>query len=194
MIKRDVVVVGASAGGVEALTRFCSLLPKDFSAAVLITLHVAPDTESRLSHILQRAGQLPVSHAQNGDSLHKGRIYIAPPNHHLYIKDHTLFLSTGPRVNGARPAIDVLFQSAAHVYGPRVIGVILSGMLGDGANGLVSIKAAGGLTLVQDPEEAAFASMPQHGNSRSSQSIGMMPIDDLVKKIIQELTRQVRWK
>jgi two-component system, chemotaxis family, protein-glutamate methylesterase/glutaminase len=188
MTKRDLLVVGASAGGVEALTRFCSLLPKSFDAAVLITLHVAPNSHSHLPQILERAGHLPVTHAKHGGIIQNGHIYVAPPSKHLYVRDHALKLSTGPRVNGARPAIDVLFHSAANVYGPRTIGVILSGMLSDGVDGLLAIKMAGGAALVQDPQEAAFTSMPEVAIQKVPVD-HILPIEQLVSKIV-ELTQQ----
>jgi two-component system, chemotaxis family, protein-glutamate methylesterase/glutaminase len=190
MAKRDLIVVGASAGGVDALTRFCSLLPENLAAAVLIILHVTPSAKSRLPHILDRASPLPVSHAKNGDQLRPGQIIVAPPNHHLYIKDNTLYLSTGPRVNGVRPAIDILFQSAAYTSGHRVIGVILSGMLGDGANGLLSIKRAGGIALVQDPKEAVFSSMPEIAIQKAPVD-DVLPIDQLVEKIIRLIEQPI---
>ena len=161
MAGQDIIVIGASAGGIEALTGLFASLPADLPAAVLVTVHVPPYAISSLPDILSRAGALPAAHAQDGEPLQNGRIYVAPPNHHLLVDDGAVRLSLGPRVNYSRPAIDPLFTSAARVYGPRVAGILLSGMLDDGTAGLQEIKAAGGVVLVQDPEEALSRSMPK---------------------------------
>jgi two-component system, chemotaxis family, protein-glutamate methylesterase/glutaminase len=190
MATRSVIVIGASAGGVEALTRLCGLFPKNLAAVVIIALHITPNATSRLPQILSRVSQIPVRHARNGDPIQNGQILVAPPNHHVYINNHTIKLSTGPRVNGARPAIDVLFQSAAYTFGPGVIGVLLSGMLDDGTDGLLEISRAGGVALVQDPDEAAFASMPQNAIQKVAVD-AVLPIDQLAEKIIAFTGEQV---
>jgi two-component system, chemotaxis family, protein-glutamate methylesterase/glutaminase len=156
---RDIVVVGASAGGVEALTRFVSAFPPDLHAAVFIVLHVSP-TGSVLPSILGRATPLPVAHAEDGQPIEHGRIYVAPPNCHMLVEDGRIRVTAGPRQNGHRPAIDPLFRTAAWAYGGRVVGVILSGVLDDGTLGCVSIAARGGVTLAQDPADATYDSMP----------------------------------
>ncbi len=135
-------------------------LPNNFPAAILVAVHVPPDRISRLPEVLARSGTLPAWHAQAGMSIEPGHIYVAPPNRHLFIEDGHLHLSSGPRENGSRPAIDVLFRSVAEVAGARAIGVLLSGLLDDGTQGLAAIKQHGGITIVQDPQEAEFASMP----------------------------------
>ena len=161
MAGRDIIVIGASAGGVEALTGLVTALPGGLSAAVFVTVHIPPYAVSSLPEILSRAGTLPAAHALDGEPVQNGRIYIAPPNHHLLLQDGAVHLSLGPRVNHTRPAVDPLFMSAAQVYGPRVIGIVLSGMLDDGTAGLQEVKAQGGVALIQDPQEALFRSMPQ---------------------------------
>ncbi|GAA2618538.1 chemotaxis protein CheB [Dactylosporangium fulvum] len=157
---KGLVVVGASAGGVEALRTFAAGLPAGLEAAVCVVLHVPRSGISTLPHILNRSGPLPAAHAAEGCALEAGRIYVAPPNFHVLVNDGRLRLSRGPAENGHRPAADPLFRSAARSWGSSVVGVVLSGSRDDGASGLATIARHGGLTLVQDPEEALYRSMP----------------------------------
>jgi two-component system chemotaxis response regulator CheB len=155
------VVVGASAGGVEALSALVAGLPPGFPAAVLVVLHIPGHTPSQLHHILARAGSLPAIQAVDGAPILSGCIYVATPDRHLMIDGNHLRLTRGPKENRARPSINVLFRSAAYSFGRRVIGIVLSGMLDDGTAGLWTIKDRGGMAMVQTPEEASFPSMPQ---------------------------------
>jgi two-component system chemotaxis response regulator CheB len=159
MPTKDIVVIGASAGGVEALISLVSRLPADFSGSVFVVVHVPADTASMLPQILTRRGPLVASHPKDGESIQKGRIYVAPPDFHLILEGNRVRLVRGPKEHGVRPAVDPLFRSAALEFGPRVVGVILSGNLDDGSGGIIAIKERGGTTIVQDPSEALYPGM-----------------------------------
>lgn len=159
--RHDVVVIGASAGGVASLQQLVARLPAGFQAAVFVVLHVPQEGTSVLPNILRRAGSLPASHAVHGDVIRDGHIYVAPPGFHLTIEPGRMRVTRGARENGYRPAIDPLFRSAALRFGSRVIGVILSGSLDDGTLGLRDVKDAGGIAIVQDPSDTAWPSMPE---------------------------------
>ncbi len=156
----DIVVIGASAGGVEALSQIVQQLPSGFPAAVFVTLHFPANAISVLPSILGRAGNLPVEHASDHQRIVHGRVYVAPPDHHLLLFPGVLRVVRGPKENGNRPAVDPMFRSAAVAYGSRVIGIVLTGNLDDGTAGLLAIKRRGGTTIVQDPADALFPAMP----------------------------------
>jgi two-component system chemotaxis response regulator CheB len=159
--KRDIAVVAASAGGVEALTSLARGLPADLPVALLVVLHFPPTATSRLPEILSRAGPLEAETARHGQIARAGMIHVAPPDRHMVLSGNRIFLLDGPRENGVRPAADPLFRSAASSMGDRVMGVVLSGTLDDGAAGMAAIQAYGGATLVQDPDEALSDGMPR---------------------------------
>lgn len=161
MQRKDIIVIGTSSGGIEALKELVAQLPADLRASVFIVLHVAPYSLGILPEILERAGRLPASNARDWETIREGHIYIAPPDHHLLVEASGYMRATrGPRENRFRPAIDPLFRSAAHAFGPRVIGVILTGWLDDGTAGMWAVKQRGGICIVQNPEEAFAPSMP----------------------------------
>lgn len=159
---RDVVVVAASAGGLQPLRSMLSALPADLPAAVLVVLHVPASGGRTLPRILDRAGPLPAAAAVDGERLRHGHVYVAPPDRHLLIVEDTARLSRGPRQNGLRPAADPLFRSAALHAGPRTTAVVLSGTLDDAALGSTTVERRGGRVLVQDPREADYDSMPRN--------------------------------
>jgi two-component system, chemotaxis family, protein-glutamate methylesterase/glutaminase len=158
---RDIVVVGASRGGIEALTRIVAALPPGLQSTLLIVLHISPRHASLFPAILSRAGPFPAEHGRNGMRIERGRIYVAPPDHHMTVGPIGFIrLDQGPKEHYTRPAADPLFRSAASLYGSRVIGIILTGGGSDGTKGLIAIKQAGGLAIVQDPGDARDPSMP----------------------------------
>jgi two-component system chemotaxis response regulator CheB len=160
MHAHDIIVVGASAGGVEAIQTIVRGLPHDLPAAVFVVLHLSPHGTSALPQILARAGKVPARHATDRERFEHGRIYVAPPDHHLIVKRGYVRVTRGPQENSARPAIDALFRTAARAYGPRVVAVLLTGNLDDGTAGIAAVKQTGGVAIVQDPEEALYPGMP----------------------------------
>jgi two-component system chemotaxis response regulator CheB len=156
----DIIVIGASAGGVEALSNLVAQFPEDLTATIFIVQHISPIATSQLPQILNRAGPLSATLAQECESFEIGHIYIAPPDHHLLVKQGYLCVTRSLRENRVRPAIDPLFRSAAVAYGPRVVGVVLTGLQNDGTAGLLAIKRCGGIAMVQDPTDAPYPDMP----------------------------------
>lgn len=157
-----VVVVGGSAGGVEAVLEVVRGLPADFPAAILVVIHIPAEEPSALARLIDRAGALDARVPADGETLNTANIYVAPPNRHLLVDDSIAKLGEGPRENRHRPAIDPLFRSAARAYGPNTIGVLLSGNLDDGVAGLIDIKEHGGTAIVLDPADAQYTGMPQN--------------------------------
>ena len=162
MKARDIIVVGASAGGITALKEFVRYLPEDFEGSVFIVLHIPPYSESELPEILSKAGPLKAVHPKDGDPIEPGKIYVAPHDRHLLLEKDKVLVKKGPKENRFRPAIDALFRSAAYTYGSRVIGIILSGFLDDGTSGLYTIKRLGGMAIVQEPKDAEQPDMPKN--------------------------------
>jgi two-component system, chemotaxis family, protein-glutamate methylesterase/glutaminase len=158
--RRDIIVIGASAGSLDTLRTIAQTLPADHPGTVFVVAHVG-QSRSILPDLLRRAGKLTASHPQEEEPIRRGHIYVAPPDRHMLIEDGKVCLSRGPREHFTRPAVDPLFRSAARTCGPCVIGVVLSGGGSDGAVGLAAIQDAGGLGVVEDPSEAAFPDMPQ---------------------------------
>jgi two-component system, chemotaxis family, protein-glutamate methylesterase/glutaminase len=162
MSMRRIVVIGASSGGLDALRVLVPALPPEFPAAICIVVHTSPRSPGVLGAILARAGALPAGNATDGERLRPGRIYVAPPDFHLTVEPGRLRVTRGPRENGFRPAIDPLFRSAAQVFGPGAIGVILTGNLDDGVAGLWAIRQLGGVAVIQDPGDAMYPDLPTH--------------------------------
>jgi two-component system, chemotaxis family, protein-glutamate methylesterase/glutaminase len=188
MANRNVIVIGASAGGIDALRFIASQFPRDLNATVLVTVHLSAEFPSQLDLVLTSAGQLSAVFASDGERYAKGRIYIAPPTRHLLIYEDRLVLGIGPRENFARPAIDPMLRSAAACCAGRSVGVVLTGTLGDGAAGLQNLKECGGVTVVQDPADAAFPDMPSAALRRSSPDY-VAPLSDipgLLRSLVEE--------
>ncbi len=160
--RHDIVVIGASAGGVEALRQLASAFPANFPAAVFIVLHISPWCPSELPYVLGQCSRLPVAHPEERELIRRGKIYVAPPDYHLLVEENEVVLWRGPKESLQRPAINTLFRSAAVAHGERVAGVVLSGALDDGSTGLWWIKRYGGVAIVQDPNEATIPDMPRN--------------------------------
>ena len=187
----DILVIGASAGGVEALMTLVAGLPASLRASLFIVMHLPASRPSALPKILNRSGPLPARHAQEGMLIEQGTIFVAPPDHHLVFEQEHMHLERGAKEHAVRPAVDVLFRSAATTYGPRVVGIILTGAGIDGTAGLRAIKQYGGLTIVQHPEEARFPSMPH--NAREQMQVDYLsPVANIASLLISLVNQDGR--
>ncbi len=187
MAKQDIIVIGASAGGIPALTELVKSLPANLDASVFIVLHISPYSPGILDRILSKSGPIVATYPADGEVIKRGHIYIAPPDHHLLLeKGNKVAVKKGPKENKFRPSVDALFRSAALIYGPRVIGIILSGMLDDGTSGMWNVKRCGGTAIVQDPLEAMYPSMPNNVIEyvESDYIIPIKEIDEVLIKLV----------
>lgn len=189
MSNRDIIVIGGSSGATAPLRTILAALPADLPAAVLIVLHVPARSLGLLATVTAAAGRLPVYPAAEGMVIASGNVYLGVPDHHLLVGEGRIRLGRGPRENMARPSIDPLFRSAAASYGPRVIGVVLSGFLNDGASGLEAIKRCGGVTLVQDPADAIADEMPR--SALSSVEVDLTLPAGRIGDVLGELARDL---
>jgi two-component system chemotaxis response regulator CheB len=184
-VPRDIVVIGASRGGVAALMGIVAALPPGLQSTLLIVLHISPTHASQFPALLSRAGPLPAEHGRNGTRIESGRIYVAPPDHHMTVGPIGFIqLNQGPKDNYTRPAADPLFRSAASIYGSRVIGIILTGGGSDGTKGLIAIEQAGGLAIVQAPGEALDPGMPLSALLRDNPDL-CLPLSEIPGVIIR---------
>ncbi len=187
----DRIVIGASAGGVEALIQLVRDLPADLPAALFIVLHLPSSGTSAMPAILTRSGVLPAVHPTDGEPILNGRIYVAPPDYHLLLHPGSVRLSRGSKENRHRPSVDPLFRTAARVYNRRVIGVVLTGTLDDGTAGLHAIKMRGGLAVVQDPEDALYPGMPRSAIENVEVDY-VLPLDRIAPLLVQLAHEPVR--
>ncbi len=183
MFRHDIVVIGASTGGVWPLQELVQRFPADLPAAVFIVVHTSPKFPCYLPQILQNSGKLPVVHAVDGVAIEPGRIYVAPPDRHLLVKPDYMRVVLGPKENGFRPAIDPLFRTAALAYDKRAIGIVLSGLLDDGTGGLIDIKEQGGVAIAQDPKEAFCPMMPQSAIKHAAVD-HILPVADIARVLV----------
>ena len=183
----DVITLGASAGGLDVLLEAIAELPPDFPASLFVAMHVQADRVSLVPQILNQRGSLPASHPLHGEKIERGRIYVAPPDSHLLLRRGHMEVVRGPKENGHRPSIDALFRSAATAFGSRVIGVVLSGYRDCGTAGLMSIKARGGIGVVQAPESARVPDMPRSAIERASADHVIRPdkLGQLLVKLVE---------
>jgi two-component system chemotaxis response regulator CheB len=189
MVQRDIVVIGASAGGVEALAALVAKLPPDLNASVFVVVHIPSSATSVLPQILSRRGNLPALHPEDGNPIERGKIYVAPPGRHLILEKRRVRLVIGPTEHGVRPAVDPLFRSAGLTFRDRVVGIILSGNLDDGTAGFEIIKGMGGATIVQDPNEALY-----DGMIRSAMDAGradqILPLAEIPSALVELVGRK----
>ena len=191
MAPRNIIVIGASAGGFEALKKLVGDLPADFAASIFIVWHLSPDIRGVLPQVLNRAGTIHAAHAYDNEPIEPNRIYVAPPDRHLLVEPGRVRVTRGPKENRFRPAVDPLFRSAAYAYNNRVIGVILSGALDDGTAGLWTIKQRGGLAIVQDPSDAEVPSMPQNALREVAVDYSV-PMAEMARLLVRLATEQIK--
>lgn len=184
------VVIGGSAGALAPLRGIVAALPADFAGALLIVLHTAQDSPGVLPRILGSSARIEVEQAIEGATIEEGRVYVAQPDRHLLVVEGRLKVSRGPRENRSRPAIDPLFRTAAEWFGPKLVGVLLSGMLSDGTYGLAVIKARGGVTVTQDPDDAAYPDMPRTATVRVGVDHVLRPLQ--IARLLIDTTRASR--
>lgn len=181
---RNLVVIGGSAGGIAALQTILSGLDEHFPAAICVVLHRAPGADAILERLLDQSGALTARRAEDGLERLDGHVYLAPPTDHLAVTENVLRVVHGPEENMSRPSIDVLFRSAAVCCGPRTIGVILTGMLNDGAAGLSALVRCGGMAIVQDPNDAAYPEMPESALERlGGERVARVPLEEIADKL-----------
>ena len=183
----NVIVIGASAGGISALRTLLNKLPQDIPAAIFVVVHTSPDGPGKLSTVLDRGTRLTVVYPDDGMQIRDGYVYVAPPDYHLIIDGRNIGLTRGPREHRFRPAVDPLFRTAAEHFGARTIGIVLSGHMADGTHGLVLIKEAGGITMVQDPDEAQVPSMPLNAMRRGKVDY-VLPVEEMARVTMGLLT------
>ncbi|OHC63141.1 MAG: glutamate methylesterase [Rhodocyclales bacterium GWA2_65_20] len=182
------VVVGVSTGGVSALQKLLGQLPADFPLPILIVQHIGPEAGGGLPKLLDERCALRVKEADEQDEILPGTVYLAPPNYHLLVeREGFLSLSADPHVSFARPSVDVLFESAAEVYGPGLIGIVLTGANYDGSQGLKTIKQKGGTAIVQDPADAEARQMPQ--SAIAATDVDYVVVLDGVAPLLRKLAR-----
>ena len=184
----DIIVIGASAGALAALETLMHALPGDFPGAIFIVVHISPEAKSEVARILDAAGSLPVVAPLDGDPIVPGTVYVSTPDMHMLIERGRVRIVRGPKENRHRPAIDPLFRSAAWAYGPRVVGIVLTGYLDDGAAGLWAIKSCGGTSIVQDPADAAYPEMPANALLQNDvdHCVPLADMADLLVRLAQE--------
>lgn len=191
METRNIIVIGASSDGFEALKRLVADLPKDFDASLFIVWHISPNVEGFLPHVLNKAGSIPAANAVDKEPIKTNRIYVAPPDRHLLVERGRVRVTRGPKENRFRPAVDPLFRSAAYAYCSRVIGIVLTGALDDGTSGLWAVKHHGGVAIVQDPVEAEYPSMPLNAMSEVKVDY-CVPLSEMAELIVRLSREKVK--
>jgi two-component system, chemotaxis family, protein-glutamate methylesterase/glutaminase len=194
MARKDIVVIGASAGGLEAVLSLVGCVPQDLPASLFLVLHQSPGWKSALPQLLAKAGPLRAGHPADGEPIEPGRIYVAPNDHHMLLEAGCVRITRGPRENRFRPAVDPLFRSAAYIYGPRTVGVVLSGALDDGTSGLYTVKLRGGTAIVQEPSDATVSAMPLNAlqHTEADYILPAADIGELLERVVREPAPQAR--